>query len=122
MLPPAGTAGLPADLVCGYPQRVAELLTAAAGRLRVPMGTALEVGCSVGGVTLELVRSFERVTGVDLDARAIAAAVAAAAEGSVAVVRKVCGVRSRGLVAGVAGPGMPGASTWHRRAQRPYGI
>ncbi|GAB4818144.1 hypothetical protein N2152v2_005190 [Parachlorella kessleri] len=84
----AGTACLPAELVCSYPQRLAKLLTMAAGRLGVPMETALEVGCSVGGVTLELARSFERVTGIDLDARAIAAALAAAAEGSVRFLRK----------------------------------
>jgi hypothetical protein len=68
---------------------VATLLTGAAKRFKVPMELALEVGCSVGGVTLELARSFEHVTGIDLDGKAVAAAVAAAAEGRVAVQRKV---------------------------------
>ena len=32
---------------------------------------ALDVGCSVGGATLELAKSFQNVTGIDVDAASI---------------------------------------------------
>lgn len=79
-----------------YPARLAGMLLAAAKKLSVPLGSALEVGAGVGAASFQLAAGgFESVLGVEHDARAVGAAIAAQQAGSVAVSRKVrwAGVR-----------------------------
>ncbi|KAL4441833.1 hypothetical protein ABPG77_003749 [Micractinium sp. CCAP 211/92] len=72
-----------------YPARLAGMLLAAAGKLNVPLGSALEVGAGVGATSFQLAAGgFESVLGVEHDARAVGAAVAAQQAGSVTVGRK----------------------------------
>jgi hypothetical protein len=83
-------SGLPAALLAGYPARLAGLLLEAAGRLGVPLGSALEVGSGVGATSLQLAAGgFLSVLGVEHDVRAVTVATAAAQTGSVSVARKV---------------------------------
>lgn len=73
-----------------YPARLAGMLLAAAKKLDVPLGSALEVGAGVGATSFQLAAGgFEAVLGVEHDARAVGAATAAQQTGSVAVGRKV---------------------------------
>jgi 5-histidylcysteine sulfoxide synthase/putative 4-mercaptohistidine N1-methyltranferase len=57
-----------------FPQRCASLVVDTAKRLGLPLGTALDVGCAVGGSTFALARAFDSVIGVDLSAAFIEAA------------------------------------------------
>lgn len=87
----AGAArALPAALLPlgRYAERAAALLADTAERLGTPTRDALEVGCSVGGISFQLARTFGRVLGVDGDAAAVAAALQAQAGGSIAIRRK----------------------------------
>jgi len=72
-LAPPGTAD--------YAKRCAALVTDACARLGVPTNSALDLGCSVGGVAFQLAQAFSRVTAIDLDEEAIAFAAALKAEG-----------------------------------------
>jgi len=53
----------------GFPRRCAALASAANGRAR-----ALDVGCSVGGMSFELARSFDEVVGIDFSEAFVEAA------------------------------------------------
>lgn len=82
-----------------FPQRCAELVTATAKRLGLPLGTALDVGCAVGRSTFELARDFDAVTGVDLSAAFIEAAKQLQRDGSRPYFRKDEGELGAGLTA-----------------------
>lgn len=72
-----------------YPSRVASMVLEAARKLGVPLGSALEVGAGVGATSFQLAAGgFDSVLGVEHNAHAVAAAVAAQATGSVSVGRK----------------------------------
>jgi len=57
-----------------FPQRCAQLVAEWNAKLGLPATSALDVGCSVGGSTFELARTFERAVGVDYSAAFIDAA------------------------------------------------
>ena len=82
----AAACGLPG---ASFPAQLAGLVLDAAKKLGVPLGTALEVGAGVGATAFHLAAGgFESVTGVEHEARAVAAATAAQQAGTVSVGRK----------------------------------
>jgi 5-histidylcysteine sulfoxide synthase/putative 4-mercaptohistidine N1-methyltranferase len=55
----------------GFPQRCADRVVDVARRLRVPMRSALDLGCAVGGASFRLSEFYDDVVGVDLSSRFI---------------------------------------------------
>ncbi len=55
----------PHDAV-SFPRRCAKVVTDWCDKLGISTGTALDIGCSVGGASFELARAFSQVTAVDL--------------------------------------------------------
>eukprot|EP00667_Euglena_gracilis_P001879 EG_transcript_1879 len=72
-LAPAGTAF--------YAKRCAQLVADLCDRLNVPTTSALDLGCSVGGISFELAQVFSRVHAIDLDEQMIHFANTLKAEG-----------------------------------------
>ena len=72
---------VPADTI-GFPSRVAQIVSAQARKLNLPLKRALDIGCAVGASSFELARTFENVTGVDISASFIDAAKHLKTDGS----------------------------------------
>jgi 5-histidylcysteine sulfoxide synthase/putative 4-mercaptohistidine N1-methyltranferase len=71
-----------------FPQRCADRIAQVAERLGVPMNSALDIGCAVGGSSFRLSEFYERVVGVDLSARFVATASILRDGGQVEYLRK----------------------------------
>lgn len=66
-------AGGPRDAL-NFPQRCAEAVTQTARQLKIPMESALDIGCAVGGASFALSESYQKVIGIDLSSSFIATA------------------------------------------------
>ena len=64
-----------------FPQRCGELVSEWAQRLQLPMLSALDIGCAVGGSSFELAKTFDRVVGVDRSEAFVNAAKSMGVEG-----------------------------------------
>ncbi len=55
-----------AKAALNFPARCAQMAIAAAHEFKIPLDSALDIGCAVGGATFGLSEQFTRVVGVDL--------------------------------------------------------
>lgn len=82
-----------------FPQRCADIVIQTAQELKIPMRSALDVGCAVGGSSFKLSTAFEKVIGVDLSHSFIQAALELKNSGSLNYDRKDQGLIKKSLVA-----------------------